>query len=230
MHITTDYDLSFDKEQYISFRGEKFAALLDEPAIKKKFDTVFEEAKYYCQPSACYDYFSIKEIRHNSIKLDNDVSLGAETVLEIIGGAKNLVLAVCTVGELIDKRLKELRSNKEVFMMMILDELASWGLDQVRFQVLENISQECESRGLRTSSCLSPGESEWSVKEQRKIFQLLSTSKIGVELRSQYVMTPLKSISLLVGVSDSPMGEEDMSNCDFCSMKDRCKYKGFRVS
>jgi hypothetical protein len=66
------------------------------------------------------------------------------------------------------------------------------------------------------------------VGEQRKIFQLLDASQIGVSLSHGLVMSPLKSLSLIVGAGRRPMAVEGLTNCDFCSLQDRCRYSRMR--
>ncbi len=230
MWIIDDFDLVFDKENYLEVRQDKYGYLLDRSGLRRKFDDAFDDARKYCQPIACYKAFPIERIRHQKVDIDAGVTIGGGPVVSVIGGAQEVVLAVCTVGIAIDERIKELRNHKHAFKMLILDELASWGLDQVRYQVLAEISERYESLGWRTSSCLSPGESSWSVHDQKTIFQMLDTKQIGVELGSEYVMTPLKSLSLLVGVGDRPLGSEGLSSCEFCSIKNHCQSSGLRVS
>lgn len=230
MRMINDFDLVFDKEKYLAAREDKFGHLVEKSGLRRKFDDAFDDARKYCQPIACYKAFPIGRIRHQKVDLDAGVTLGGGPVVSVIAGAREVVLAVCTLGRAIDERIKELRNDNHAFKMLMLDELASWGLDQVRYQVLAEISRGYASLGWRTSSCLSPGESSWSVHDQKIIFQMLDTKQIGVELSSEYVMIPLKSLSLLVGVGDRPLGIEGLSSCEFCSIKNRCQYSGLRVS
>jgi hypothetical protein len=41
-------------------------------------------------------------------------------------------------------------------------------------------------------------------------------------------MTPIKSLSLIIGIGSQPMGIEGASNCDFCTIKERCSYRAKR--
>jgi hypothetical protein len=43
------------------------------------------------------------------------------------------------------------------------------------------------------------------------------------------VMTPLKSLSLVVGIGAGPLGVEGASNCDFCTIRERCQHRKLRA-
>ena len=112
---------------------------------------------------------------------------------------------------------------------MFLDDLGSWAVDQVRQQVCRTIEADATARGWRASASLSPGESEWSVAEQSVIFTLLDTRPIGVVLSESMVMSPIKSLSLIVGIGPGPLGVEGGSNCDFCTIRERCAHRRLRA-
>jgi hypothetical protein len=41
-------------------------------------------------------------------------------------------------------------------------------------------------------------------------------------------MTPIKSLSLIIGIGSQPMGIEGASNCDFCTIQERFSYRAKR--
>jgi hypothetical protein len=63
------------------------------------------------------------------------------------------------------------------------------------------------------------------VDEQAVIFKLLDAGRIGVSLTPSLVMRPIKSLSLIVGLGSGPLGVEGGSNCDFCTIRERCAYR-----
>ncbi len=224
MDITRDFTLAFDMDEYISFRGEQYARLLARPGVSEQVAQVFAEVGDVVQPAACYEVFPIEAYLHDRVRLANGVTLGGGPVVEVICGAEALALAVVTVGSAVDERIKDMQAARQRFQALVLDELASWAVDQVRQQLYARLSQEFTARGWRTSTFLSPGESAWSVREQRLIFQVLDAGQIGVSLSPGFVMTPLKSLSLMCGGGSRPLGVEGLTNCDFCSIKERCTF------
>ena len=229
MHIRREFDLEFDPQVYLSYHGERLERLLENPSVRAGFDAALDEVPSVCQPAAVYDTFPVERFMHQQIKLVNGIRIGGGPVVQVTAGAEELVIAVCTVGREVDQRIKEHARKKRRFQMMVLDELATWAVDQIRLQLFQDIADEYAATGWRASTCLSPGESSWSIQEQRVIFELLDTDSIGVTLSPSCVMTPLKSLSLAFGIGPNEMGVEDASNCDFCSLKERCRYSLLRA-
>lgn len=228
MDVRHNFKLEFDEATYGEMQGGHFAQLLQRPNIARKVSEVFAIAPEVMAPAACYDSFPVAEFRHERVRLENGVRLGGGPLVSVVGGAESLLVAVCTVGEGVRRRMKALQEEGRRFEAMVLDELASWAVDQIRMQLFEDLSNDFKARGWRASAVLSPGESSWSVKDQKKIFQLLDASAIGVTLSDGYVMSPLKSLTLVFGAGPRPLGVEDASNCDFCSLKERCRYREMR--
>ena len=224
MHITHDFTLAFDMDEYVSFHGQQYARLLARPAVRAEVESVFAEVGDVVRPAACWDVFAIEGFVHDRVRLAGGATLGGGPVVEVVCGAEALALAVVTVGPAVDERIRQLNAERQRFQALVLDELASWAVDQVRQQLYAQMSAAFQARGWRTSTFLSPGESAWSVREQRIFFKLLDASQIGVSLNDSYLMTPLKSLSLMCGAGSQPLGVEGLTNCDFCSIKDRCTF------
>lgn len=228
MFIKRDFDLTFDPAEYLESQTEHFARLVERPAIRPRFEKALEEIPALVEPAACYDSFPISEYLHDRVILENGVRIGGGPVVDVVHGAEEMIVGVCTIGPKVDARIKEYRENDQ-FTMMILDELASWATDQVRRQLYTFLQDEAKAHGWRTSSMLSPGESEWSVGDQTTLFKLVDAREIGVTLTDSCIMRPLKSLSLIVGTGSNEMGEEGLTNCEFCSIRDRCRYRLQRV-
>lgn len=229
-NIKRDWTIRLDPEVYVNLQGPSFAALLQNPKRRQAWETALEETPELIEPAAAWDAFPIKRVLHERLELVDGTKVGGGPVTSVVGGAEDLVVSVVTIGPRITERISELRAGKQMFAAMLYDDLGSWAVDQVRQQMCRMIEADARARGLRSSASLSPGESEWSVKEQEILFKLLDTSGIGVTLTPSMIMQPLKSLSLIVGTGRNPMGVEDGSNCDFCSIKDRSAHRQRRAA
>ncbi len=224
MQITRDFNLTFDPEAFIEFHGEGYERLLERPSVRTQFEEAFAEIAELVEPAACYQEFRIEKYLHNIVQLEGGVRFGSGPVVEVMGGSDRLKVAVCTVGTNVDVRLTEAKSDRKRFKALILDELGSWAVDQVRQELCAQWEATATEDGLHTSAMLSPGESTWSIDDQQFIFKLLDAEAIGVSLTSGLVMRPFKSLSLIMGISPEPVATGGLTNCDFCTIKDRCQY------
>lgn len=228
MHIKHDWIVNFDEDLFITFHGESFARLLQNSTRHKTLRQAVAEMTQVVKPVACWDTFPIQKIMHEKIVLANGVRIGGGPVVPVIGGAEALMVAICTVGPAADQVIAAAQKQKDLFKTMILNNLAAWAVDMVRQQLCLQFETETRRQGLRVSAPLSPGESVWPIKEQAILFSLLDASQIGVSLSPSMVMTPLKSLSMIMGFGAQPMGVEGASNCDFCSIKEHCAYRRLR--
>ncbi|GIK43357.1 MAG: hypothetical protein BroJett011_71900 [Chloroflexota bacterium] len=228
MHIKHDWTINFDEEQFITFHGDSFARLLQNSTRRETLRQAVAEMTQAVKPAACWDTFPIQKIMHEKLVLANGVRIGGGPVVQVIGGAEELMVAICTVGPTADEVIAAAQKQKDLFRTMLLNDLAAWGVDMVRQQLCLQFETETRQQGLRVSAPLSPGESVWPIKEQAILFSLLDAGQIGVSLSPSMVMTPLKSLSMIMGFGAQPMGVEGASNCDFCSIKERCSYRRLR--
>lgn len=225
MPIKRDWDIRFDTEQYIAQVGGTLPKLLARPDVKSEWEAALADAHALVRPAAIWEAFAIQELRHERLVLADGTKIGGGPVASVVAGSSHLVVGVCTVGPEISQRISEHQRHGHRLRAMFLDDLGSWAVDQVRQQLCRTIEAEAAARGWRASTSLSPGESEWSVADQAAIFSLLDTGPIGVSLTESLVMSPIKSLSLIVGIGPGPLGVEGGANCDFCTIRERCAYR-----
>jgi len=222
MHIDREWSISFDEQRYISAQGESFLRLLKNPDLLGTFQEALTEIKQLIEPVACWDRFPIREICHEKLVLADGTEIGDGTVVSALNGASELIAAICTIGSAADARIEMYQANKELFKAAILSDLAAWGVDMVRQQLCRRLEENFRQEGLKVSAPLSPGESKWSIRDQKVIFTLLDASQIKVSLNESMVMSPAKSLSLIMGMGTQLAMVEGATHCDFCTMKKRC--------
>jgi hypothetical protein len=230
MEIKTDWLITLDEDHYISAHGESFKKLLQSPEKLETFHKAFSEVTRAMQPAACWVTFPIKKFLHEKIILSNGTRIGGGPVTTVIAGAEVLIVAVCTIGPKIDRLMDQSQQDKQFFKAFLVHEISAWAVDSLRQHMCLWIEDNAKKQGLRVSAPLSPGESVWSVKEQAVIFSLLDAERIGVTLNTAMVMYPSRSLSLIIGSGPNPMGLEGATNCDFCTIKDRCSYREKRTN
>jgi hypothetical protein len=229
MQIKQDWSIHLDEAKYVAMQAESFSKLLANPERLSTFRQAIVEVERLIQPVACWDFFRIEKILHERLVLADGTRLGGGPVVEVMAGAAELIVAVCTIGPAVDRLIDLAQKERQLFRAMILHELGAWAVDIVRQEWCRLLEDELHAKGLRVSAPLSPGESAWSVKEQAVIFSLLDTDQIGVSLSDSMVMRPIKSLSLIMATGPDPIGVEGASNCDFCSIKAWCNYRHKRV-
>ena len=220
MIVTTDFQLVFGEEAFSTV----LPSGRDRPGLRRRLAAVVDELEAVAAPAACYEAYPIERILHERLELAGGTRIGCGQLTSVVAGAEELYVAVCTLGAELDGRIRVHRDEHRYLEMLLLDELGSWAIDQVRTQLYERARAEQAERGRHLSSPLSPGESAWPIREQRIVFRLLDGSKIDVTLGAGDLMRPLKSLSLAFGAGAASMGTEGLTRCHFCSIRDRCRY------
>lgn len=226
MPIMRDWQLKIDQAQFMQQYGHTFARVLRRPGMAAAFDATFEELNDLVQPAVAWDTFPVQEMRHETVILAGGQRIGNGPVTAVMGGAERLAIGVCTIGPTISNRIHAYREAGEVVRSMLLDQLGSLAVGQLSRLFYHSLETDAARQGLHISTYLSPGESEWSVKDQAVIFSLLDTTPIGVSLTESLLMQPIKSLSLMAGIGPRPMGVPGATHCDYCTMADRCPYHG----
>jgi hypothetical protein len=220
MIVVQDLEIAFD-EQALSAAN---AIGVARPAARRRLLKVLMEARTLLEPAACHETYPIEAVLHARLQLAGGARIGGGMLVPVVAGAEELIVAVCTIGGALDQRVRDHRAEGHHFEMLMLDELGTWAMHQLRASLCERLQAEVSTRGLRVSAPLSPGDSGWPIREQRIIFKLLDPGEIGVSLDTSYLMRPLHSVSLAIGAGAGAMGTEGLTPCEVCSIRDRCRY------
>jgi len=90
--------------------------------------------------------------------------------------------------------------------------------------VCSHFEQLAHQNNVQATTPLSPGMEGWPVNEgQPEIFGLLDLSRIGIQLNPSGMMSPLKSLTMVIGIGSEVT--KTRSPCDFCQVRDRCQYR-----
>jgi hypothetical protein len=225
MQIKTDWTVTLGEEEYLCAQPDSFRQLLENPGLKKAFREALAAVQAAVEPRAAWDRFPIHEVRHDRLVVAGGVKIGGGPVVSVVGGASELVVAVCTIGERADQLVNAAQKAREFFRAMVLYEMSSWAVGLLRQELCRYLEATLRAEGLNVSAALSPGESVWSVKDQAVIFTLLDAARIGVTLTPSLMMQPRASLSLIMGAGRERVGRADVSNCEFCTVRDRCRYR-----
>lgn len=226
MQISRDWRVNLDQEEFMQDYGHTYVRVLRRPGMAEVFDATFREAADLVEPAVAWDYFPVQEMRHEQVIVAGGRRIGNGPVTTVMGGADQLAIGVCTIGPQIPERSHEYRDRGEAVRGMLLDQLGSLAVGQLSQLFYRQLEMDAASQGLHISTYLSPGESEWSVRDQAVIFDLLDATQIGVSLTESLLMKPIKSLSLMAGIGRRPMGVPGATHCDYCTMADRCPFHG----
>jgi cobalamin-dependent methionine synthase I len=145
----------------------------------------------------------------------------------MLAGSEACALFMVTIGRGPEERARKLLEQGEYLEGYITDLLASALVDSLADQVQERIKRMAAEQGWKISNRYSPGYCSWDVREQHRLFSLFPDHCCNIALTDSSLMTPIKSISALIGMGPSVRYQE--YTCEICSMKD-CAFRKTRAS
>jgi hypothetical protein len=151
--------------------------------------------------------------------------LAGRQVINNLKSSELLALFVCTAGEEVSRRSRELMGDGKLLEGYVADMVGSLLVEGAMDILQESLRDEMGSRGFKITNRYSPGYCNWDVIEQHKLFSMFPEGFCGVSLSESALMKPVKSVSGVIGI-----GKEVSFNnyiCHACSSTD-CIYRSLK--
>lgn len=147
------------------------------------------------------------------------------TVFQQLKKAEKLAVFVCTAGNEIIERSRELMKEGDYLKGYVYDVYGSLAVEESMDLIQDALKNKMELADLRITNRYSPGYCGWDVSEQKKLFSLLPDRFCGVELTDSCLMRPIKSVSGIIGIGKSV--KFNPYTCNLCDEED-CLYRNLR--
>jgi len=202
--VTAVFTISSDRivpdiDEVLKLQGVPEKAVNDERIIKLINDAgmIFNEL---AEPSAVFREISIpgfRKVFHGEGLNEKRTPVG-----DIFPVANELALFAVTTGRPLCERIRDLFSENEYALALMLDCYASVGTDRWADVVQEGFESSFGTVQKKGDECavmrFSPGYCGWHISGQKKLFDYLEASKIGISLNPSFMMDPVKSISAVI--------------------------------
>lgn len=228
MPILEDWDLALDPDQVLRGQGAD-PQLIGErsPKLAELAKRVISEASPVLKPRLVYRRIPLQRVVHERLLLLGEGELHSKLLVQHLALAQDIVLIACTIGAEIDAWISEAFKTDPLFGLS-LDGLGNAAVESLANQACNYFETLAREEQMEVSIPLSPGMQDWPVDDgQDEIFRILPTERIGVKLNPSRMMSPSKSLSMVIGIGErlSTGGKQ----CDFCSLKETCRYQDHYV-
>lgn len=200
------------------------------PRIAEVSDAAVHEAQGLLRPLVlCRD---LKIIAHHDAFLDLDAGRLAcgSWLAGRLAGARALVALVCTIGPDLEDRANAIFSADPAYALA-LSGAGTAAVETLATDVCEHFRQEAAERGLQGSIQCWPGSLQWPAEQaQPQIFDLVDPRREQadkVRLLPSLLMRPVKSLSLLLGLTEEPLEHEQ--ECSSCAVRAACRFRDRRA-
>lgn len=186
-------------------------------------EQALREGKAWIDPRVVYRRVAVRAVRHERVLLEATSDLTGPLVAHHLASAQHIFVVVATIGEGLDARISNTVKD-DLPLGLALEGFGNAAMEALAVFTCRHLGDLAGREGMRATIPLSPGMTGWKVDVgQRQIFHLLDASSLGVQLDPSCLMTPRKSLSMVLGFGRELRQEGRI--CDFCSLQKTCRYK-----
>lgn len=214
-------------ERYLGYSG---VSSIDE-TMSKVIETCIEEMSKNVTPRYTYKTFPI-EWKKSDVESDEDKSEGCSfagievssgNLLKNLKGCSEIVMLAVTIGPSADLLVRRTQI-RDMMKAMVYQAVGAAMVEAWCDEVNEKIVEEAASRGLFPRPRFSPGYGDFPLEVQKDFERILEMTKtIGVSLSDSLLMTPTKSVTAVIGLSDIKT-DCIKEGCESCNMSETCAY------
>lgn len=136
--------------------------------------------------------------------------------------ADHVAVFACTAGPGIQTACVDFITKGESLKAYIMDTVGTVVVEKAMNRIATELEREAAQSGWQCTNRYSPGYCGWRVDEQQKLWSLLPAGYCGITLNAASLMTPVKSISGMIGLGQQVI--KTPYACSGCNMK-HCLYK-----
>ena len=208
---------TIDKNELASLLGsDTFGNISRATRLKiKKLKPVFEKL---VRPSLYHQNTGIDSVGKGAVHLEEGPEFKSPKLSRMLKCCDNVICYIATLGDDVEKEIKRLMDKKHLSEAYILDAMASAAADNMVETFHRRKKAEYKNQGKQVTLCFSPGYCDWPVTEQKKLFKVLDSQDVEVDLNDSCLMSPRKSISGVFGIHSN--GETPYNPCWDCSRTD----------
>ena len=216
--------LEFDLDAVLRGQGADPVVLrARRPALVQLAEQALQEGFSLIEPTVSYKEYTIKAIQHDRLIFNEGGYLTGKLPVQHLAKAQVVYIVLCTIGTSLERYSSEMWNSSATYSLA-LDGVGSAAVEALANATCRELENQAAERGWKSSIPLSPGMIDWSVVEgQPQIFKLLESEKIYVELSEGFIMTPRKSLTMVLGAGLDLISQG--STCDYCNLREVCHYR-----
>jgi len=223
MPVVTDFPLTLDPARLLQRYGRAVSALIDRPELRQVYEVALAEARTLIRPAIAYAVHTVVLAEPERLIIGEGKALESPVVARLFAEASEVVLAIYTIGPLLEERAAQYQAARNYLSGFALDLVGSAAVDEVGQVTYALIEDLAKAKGLKASIPLNPGTSHWPLSDNKVLTELVPTADIGIETLESGLLRPFKSISFAVALGENVITPAEGSSCDYCDTRHLCR-------
>ena len=217
--LAANNDIEIDKNHLLYHIGGS-NGYEPSPRLESLVDDYIDNYQDFLSPAYSFLTKEVESVARDKIKIEGNVTLKSKVLANLLHNCREVAVFALTIGPYLEEMVAYLANKNMILQATVLDAIGSAAAEQLAVFIQEKIKEKATAEGLVISRRFSPGYCDWPVKQQEKIFCLLSADTIGIKLTKSALMIPQKSVSGVIGVGLPGKGIEEYNPCVTCLEKD----------
>jgi len=185
-------------------------------------DSSYEELKQTACRKIVYRIFDVSFKSENSMEIGM-LSIDSKDLGKNLKGCERAAVLGATLGPGVDLLLRKYTLT-DMARVVVLQACAAYMLEEYLDNCQEELRRKMEGQGLYLRPRFSPGYGDFSISHQEMILRMLDApKKIGLSLTDGNMLTPVKSVTALIGLSTMKTACH-ITGCKACGKTD-CIYR-----
>ena len=157
----------------------------------------------------------------NGIIIENiEINSGA-TISTLLENSTRFAIFAATAGNRFQEMANSVKKEGDMLKIYLMDIVGTCIAEKAGEKMEEYLENEIGN--LMHTNRFSPGYCGWHLTEQRKIFELMGGNPCGISLSEVCLMTPIKSISGIIGIGENVSRKQYA--CSYCELETCYKKK-----
>ena len=170
----------------------------------------------------CYKLFDIEHHTDSIIVTGTNLNLTGKSITNHLEGCNKAVLMACTLSDKVDKLISRYNIT-DMTSALITDSMASAMIEQVCNEVEIIIKNQLKIENMTWR--FSPGYGDLPIDIQKNFIQVINANKqIGLTVTENNILIPRKSVTAVIGISDSPLPQKKRG-CLIWNMNKTCQFR-----
>jgi hypothetical protein len=160
-------------------------------------------------------------LEDRAVHVPNQLLATGSTITRLLDGSTSFAVFVATAGREFEQIQQTCKATGDMLVTYLLDLMGTLLVEKVGDCMERQLEADCPD--MRHTNRFSPGYCNWHLTEQRKIFALLGQQPCGITLSDVCLMTPIKSISGIIGIGKEV--QTGIYACRYCELESCYKRK-----
>lgn len=184
--------------RYMGYKGTE-----PDAEMRERIDICVRRVLDAAQPRHLTEEAPLSFFGEKGLRL-GELCLESVSLRKNMEGCERVIFFAATMGTEVDRVITRASQSGKVSEAFILQAVAAAVTEDYCNKVNSELKEEYGARGLYLRPRFSPGFGDFTTAYQAYILRILRAQRIGLAVTDAMLLTPVKSVTAVIGVSTAP--------------------------